>query len=348
MRYVFRFWFALALSLALMAGCSDDGESSTDSILWVASSALVSEEEPGHVGFGITVSSSDGSEVQWLTDGELDDYKPAYSPDVSKIAFFRLLDLGRGEVVLWSPKFMVMRPDGSGVRELTDSGGLDHIPYWTRDGSGDIIFNRTYGAGQSIYRTSPDAQPGDEQLLSDPSYIEEGYSSLRDGRVIIRRDFPPKVFLLTPGDSGSPRYEEVSYPFEGALLHRITLSPSETKIAYMKIAPENLDPEDYLHVYIYNPSVIAHADFDAENLRIGNEVEITQYDESTRDWYPAWSADEKLIVWTHGVSCSVLGTEPCEPSGVVMAYSLETGVTTQISSRDDLEYRYPNVVGTVK
>lgn len=345
MRYVFRIWFALALSLALVAGCSDDGESSTDSIQWAASSALVSEEEPGHVGFGITVSSSDSSEVQWLTDGELDDYKPAYSPDGSKIAFFRVLDYRSSRVTDWRSKLMVMSSDGSGVRELTDSGALDHIPYWTRDGSEDITFNRAQGASNRIYRTSPDAQPGDEQLLSDPTHIEEGYSSLRDGRVIMRREFPPKVFLLTPGDNGSPSYEEISYPFEGALLHRITVSPSETRIAYMKIEPEDLDP---VHLRIYNPSVIAYADFDAENLRIDNEVEITQYDESTRDWYPAWSADEKLIVWTHGVACPVLGSEPCEPRGVVMAYSLETGITTQISSRDDLEYRYPNVVGTLK
>lgn len=345
MRYVFGFGFALALSLALMAGCSDSDESGADSIQWAASSAVASEEEPGHYGFGITVSSSDGSEVQWLTDGELDDYKPAYSPDGSKIAFFRVLDYRSGVVFDWRSKLMVMSSDGSGVRELTDSGALDHIPYWTRDGSGAITFNRAQGASNRIYRTTPNAQPGDEQLLSDPTYIEEGYSSLRDGRIIMRREFPPKVFLLTPGDAGSPSYEEISYPYEGTLLHRITVSPSETRIAYMKIAPENLDP---VHLRIYNSSVIAYADFDAENLRIDNELEITQYDESTRDWYPAWSPDEKVIIWTHGVSCPVLGTEPCDPSGVVMGHSLETGLTTQISSRDDLEYRYPNVVGALK
>jgi hypothetical protein len=225
-----------------------------------------------------------------------------------------------------------MSADGFDVRELTDSGALDHLPYWTRDGANQITFNRWNGAVDNrVYRTSPDANPGDEQLISDPAFIENGYSSLRDGRVLVRREFPLKYFLLTPNVGGTPFYEEISYPIEGAYLHKMTISPSETKVAYMKIDPENLDPVRY---DVYFPAVIAYADFDADNLRIENEVEITEYDDSTVDWYPSWNADETHILYTH--------------SGTIRAYSFETGLTTQISSHDELDYRYPAVVGVAK
>jgi hypothetical protein len=39
-----------------------------------------------------------------------------------------------GDVFDWRSKLLIMSADGSDVRELTDSGALGHLPYWTRDG----------------------------------------------------------------------------------------------------------------------------------------------------------------------------------------------------------------------
>jgi|GEM_PF-615670 len=337
MRYVFRSWFAFTLSLALTAGCSNDSESGADTIEWAASVAVRSEEKPEqpgmHFGFRIAVSNSANSDIQWLTDGEQDDYKPAFSPDGSKIAFWRAIDYGNGFVGTWKSKMCVMNADGSNFRELTGGDYLDSVPYWTRDGSNQIVFARLNNQGASVYRVSPDGEPGDEELISDPAFWEAGYSSLKDGRILLRRDFPLGYFLLTPDLDGTPTHEEISHPFgERTYLHKMTISPSENKVAYMKV--ENITDTDILTQNIYANAVIAYADFDAANLRIENEVVITEYDDSTFDWYPSWSPDEQHIIYTH--------------SKVIRAYSLETGITEQISSHDELDYRYPTIVGQTK
>ena len=108
----------------------------------------------------------------------------------------------------------------------------------------------------------------------------------------------------------------------------MTISPSETKVAYVKNT--NLTPVDMVAQNIHNNGVLAYADFDVANLRIENEVVFTEYDESTKDWYPSWTPDEDYIVYAH--------------DGVIRGYDLQTGNTEQISSRDELEYRYPTVV----
>ena len=70
----------------------------------------------------------------------------------------------------------------------------------------------------------------------------------------------------------------ISYPTPKTLLHKITISPSETKIAYMKVAnagrTTNASPE------AYSRAVIAYADFDAENLAISNEVGLGVHPET--------------------------------------------------------------------
>ena len=45
--------------------------------------------------------------------------------------------------------------------------------------------------------------------------------------------------------------------------------------------------------------------------------------------------------------CSVFDPD-CDVFGVVYAYSLNTGTTRQISSHDEIAYRYTSVVGVVK
>jgi Tol biopolymer transport system component len=303
---------------------------STEAIEWIAG-----------IDFRVGVSSSENSDILYLTESDLDEYKPAYSPDGSKIVFFRALEYGDGHVVHWKSQVFVMNADGSDVRQLTGGDFMDFNPMWTRDGSNRITFTRfgptasaegVVPSGMWIYRTSPDADIGDEELISDPAQFEMGYSSLKDGRMLVRREIAQKYFLLTPNSTGTPQYQELNYPFENTYLHKMTVSHSETKLAYMKV--ENFKDLDGLTKDAYGPAVIAYADFDADALSIENEVEITEYDESKTSWYPSWDPDEQFIIYAH--------------SGVINAYFLDTGETTQISSHDDLEYRYPNVVGSVK
>ena len=130
MRYMFSWVWALCLGLTSWAGCGNS-DSSSNTIEWLSSAAVKSEERPDELfGFRLAVSSTANSELQWLTDGALDDYKATYSPDGSKIAFFRVFDYRGGAVYEWRSKLVVMSADGSDVHEFTDSGALDHLPYW--------------------------------------------------------------------------------------------------------------------------------------------------------------------------------------------------------------------------
>jgi len=256
--------------------------------------------------------------------------------------FFRALEYGDGAVFNWKSQVFVMNADGSDVRQLTSGEYMDFNPMWTRDGSNQITFTRfgpsvanefaSIPESMGIYRTSPDADVGDEQLISDPDFFEMGYSSLKDGRMLVRREVNQEYFLLTPNLGGTPVYQKISYPFEDTYLHKMTISHSETKVAYMKV--EGYTGLDGLIKDSYAPAIMAYADFDAVDLRIENEVEITEYDPFIVSWYPSWDPDEQFIIYAHG--------------NVINAYFLQTGITTQISSNDALSYRYPNVVGSVK
>lgn len=335
MRDVFRFWFVLALGVALMAGCADSSDSD-DTVEWAATAAVKADQLPNELfGFRIGISNSADPNVEWLTEGERDDYKPAYSPDGSKIAFFRVRDYQDSPSIFeWKTQLCVMDADGSNVRELTSGEYGEFTPYWSRDGTNQIVFHRIIDGGHKIYITSPNADPGDEQLISDPSFWDRPWSSLRDGRILVSREYPFPFghYLLTPNIGGDSIYEEVGYPFEDTYLHHMTISPSETKVAYVKNT--NLTPVDMVIQNIHNNGVLAYADFDAANLRIENEVVFTEYDESTKDWYPSWTSNEDYIIYAH--------------EGVIRRYDLQTGATEQISSREELEYRYPTVVGQTK
>ncbi len=111
---------------------------------------------------------------------------------------------------------------------------------------------------------------------------------LEDGRLLVRGN-ASNYFLMTPSTTGSPTYEELSYPSPGTYLHKMSIAPSETKIAYMKVVDTNVDSD--------NGSVIAYADFDADTLEIENEVVVSELDTAETHWYPCWTADESTIVY---------------------------------------------------
>ena len=89
----------------------------------------------------IYVVSADGSAEQRLTNGPEWDFVPQWSPDGRRIAFVRVVQ-GPGD----SPhggdeEIFVMNADGSQIKRLTRSPGVDYAPSW-RPGSG---WGRTSG-----------------------------------------------------------------------------------------------------------------------------------------------------------------------------------------------------------
>jgi Tol biopolymer transport system component len=256
--------------------------------------------------------------VKLLTSGSKD-YKPSWSLDGSMLTFFRAYRYGP-DFKDWRSSICVINADGTGFRELTSAEYPNFNPTWTRDGSQRILFNRFSTTGDSrnqVFWTVPSAKPGDEQLISDPQYLyfEWVHSGIRDGRVLVDRfdASSAKSYLLTPDPGKRGKYEEIERPTT-LLWHKLSVSPSETKVAYM------LDYDG--NIPTYDDSVICYAQFDVKALKIHHQVEITEKSMDTIEEYPAWNRDESLLVYDSN------------RSGVhrVYAYRLANGETTRFST----------------
>lgn len=278
----------------------------------------------------ITIHSPTGPDIQLTDSGN--DFKPSWSPDGSMLTFFRTERYGR-DFKDWRSKICVINADGTGFRELTTAEVPNFNPTWTRDGTNRIIFNRFSPRGDSrnqVYWIAPTDSPGDEELLSDPNFTnyEWANSGLRDGRIFVDR-FTGSAFqslLLTP-DSG--KYEEIERPTD-LQWHKLSVSPSETKVAYM------LDYDN--NIPTYNDSVICYASFDVAALRIYDQVQVTP-DERTRiQEYPAWNRDESLIVYDSN------------EQGLyqVYAYQIADGKTIRLSTRETSVDQFADFEGLPK
>jgi Tol biopolymer transport system component len=262
-----------------------------------------------------------GRDRLFLTQGH-DDFKPSWSKTGSMLTFFRVVSYGP-TFAQWQTKLCVIHADGTGFRELSDGRYADFNPTWTRDGTDRIILNR-YAVGGSdrndIYLVSPTGNIGDEVRISNPeNRYEWGFSGLRDGRIFIDRVVwgagapVARSFLLTPRPGGVGLYEEIARPTT-QLWHKLSVSPSETRVAYM--LDFDADMSTYQDVVLY------YADFDAERLVVSNPVAITDSDPRDICEYPRWSADESLIIYDSN------------RSGIyqMYAYRLADGTTTRIST----------------
>ncbi len=254
-----------------------------------------------------------------LTDG--DDFKPSWSQSGSLITFFHTMQYG-DTFDAWKTKLCVIGADGSNPRILSTGAYADFNPSWARDGTNQIIFNRYAARGSTsndIYLMSPQGAIGDEKLVSTPANgYEWAFSGLKDGRIFMDRvvwtasGASVQSFLMTPHLGGQPLYEPITRP-TSQLWHKLTVSPSETKIAYM------LDNDGNMSTY--NDVVLYYADFDVNTRVVSNPVAITHFDTSQISEYPSWSADESFIIYDSN------------RSGIYReyAYKIADGTTTEIS-----------------
>ena len=139
------------------------------------------------VNLGVSITEPDGK-VTKLTENKID-FKPSWSKEGDMITFFRS-DRYFGPFHVWKAAICVINADGSAFRQLTEGKYADFNPTWTRDGSKKVIFSRYARKGPrhcEVFITSPDAKPGDEQLISEPGfpYFEWAMSALADGRIFV-------------------------------------------------------------------------------------------------------------------------------------------------------------------
>lgn len=278
----------------------------------------------------ITINAYNTPKIQ-LTSGH-DDFKPVWSKTGDMITFFRAIfvpDYGT-DFKFYRTKLCVINADGTGYKELT-SGAYAHFnPTWTRDGSNQIIFNRSGGTNEienrnRIYLIDPNGPVGSEVLVSEPGYphCEWAFSGLIDGRLFIDKfvvsleglSYRPqavKSYLLTPNPGGTGIYEEVLRPTTKPW-HKLSVSPDETMVTYM------LDNDGDLATY--QDAVLYYANFDQDSLTVSNPVAITELDTSCVYSYPRFSSDGSLIAF----NSNKFGTSQ------IYAYNIAEGTTHRIS-----------------
>lgn len=287
-------------------------------------------------GLRITVFSPDGEKT--LTGGH-HDWKPVWNLAGDRLAFFRTT-ADAGPFIFWRAALMVARADGGGDRQLTDGTHRDFNPTWTRDGTERILFNR-YGVDEEpdrceVWSIAPDGAPGSEVRLSSPSHRYEWVDAgLRDGRLFVDTVVwsrfgagSMRSFLLTPAPGGGPgSYQELRRP-TGAMWHKLSVSPSETKVAYMLDVSGNLGD--------YSDDLLYWAELDTEGLAVRNPVRIRgSTGRRCVNEYPRWSADERLVLFDSS----------CGGVSRVYAYRLSDGAIAPVGPASPEPIMFPSVQG---
>jgi hypothetical protein len=121
---------------------------------WIAFRAILAGQHCNR----ITIVHPDGTGRQTLTTcshqhtGGTQDFSPTWSPDGSRIAFWRFYDATLRRRI---DRIMVMRRDGSGVHAITPASMSASDPAWSPDGS-EIAFTRTVSRENDTLIVRPD------------------------------------------------------------------------------------------------------------------------------------------------------------------------------------------------
>jgi hypothetical protein len=290
----------------------------------------------------LRIAIHNGDNYRFISAGHRD-HKPVWSAERDMITFFRATgETDAKPFHLYRTQICVVNSDGTGFRELTDATNPNVNPTWTRDGTNMILFNRLskskFGNAR-IFMISPNAEINDTLLISNPEKFEWVESGLKDGRIFIFRINRAKYvmnhiipFVTWPNvqsyhilDPATRTYYSIKRPNKYPT-HKLSLSPSETKVVYMK------DFDGKLHTY--NDAIIAYAEFDSESLGVKNEVEISTRDKDHIDMYPRWSADENYIIFSSSRGGNMWDMKQ-------YLYSLNSGETHEIPLGDLILDMYP-------
>ena len=130
--------------------------------------------------FEIFVMNARGGNVRQVTDNELDDEDPAWSPNGRRIVFQRDLNPVRGKV---NYDLFTMAADGTDERRLTDSRGVDDLqPNWSSRGR--IVFTSDRdGDDLELYTMRPDGSK--VRRLTSNRHNEEFPNWTPNGRKVL-------------------------------------------------------------------------------------------------------------------------------------------------------------------
>ena len=255
------------------------------------------------------------SEITYLTDTKWWNFKPNFSPDGSQLTFFRRYAVNGPCCETWRSSICVMNANGTDLHEIIEGeASFNTEPYWSRDGSNRISFNRMNVETAGPYWNEANGIAGTERKIAPWGWINP---HLADGRVFIQQR-GGKSFLATPTDNGKAKYVRIQRP-DNHFIHKIALSQDETMIAYQKWIDRDHN--------MYKGGVMVYAKFDATAPSITDEVIFDQLDPSTMAWYVSISTDNRFLLFAK--------------DGAIMQHDVETGETIKVSADSDPYKAYP-------
>lgn len=138
--------------------------------------------------------NADGSGLRRLTDNEVLDGSPAWSPDGSLLAFHSQIDGGLD--------IYVMQPDGTGVTRLTDHPAADYQPAWSPDGT-RIAFVSDRDGNADIWVINADGS-NPQRITADPAQDQHPAWSPNGKQIafVSNRGGTAELFLINADGSG--------------------------------------------------------------------------------------------------------------------------------------------------
>jgi len=242
--------------------------------------AYMVQDAAGH--WQIWVANSDLSGAKKLTHGKYDSGWAAWSPDGKQLAFdSNRTDHTPNDSYPVNDVF-VMKPDGSGVKKLTDSKGVNGDDAWSPNQS-LIAFDSTRGSRKgfsAIYVMRADGKK--LRRLTNPK------APLSDFKPRFSPDGTHLVFTRERGTADSGPAALFTMRLDGSHLQRLT--------AYSLHADDSdWSPDGKRIVFDGYPGSEAFGDIYAVDANGGSVVDLTRDTNGQAD--PAWSPDGTKILF---------------------------------------------------